>query len=172
MAKRLSSPMSNHISKQNFGGCPLVSLIRERTLSVLTGSFMDGTIAAFVGDPSSAVSMSPQHPVPSSVGASFSAVIERRRSPASATQQRRGDARAPLPLEAAAPAATRQRAVAAVRRPPPLAYSFGDCWGSLALGVVAAALCVGTVALCVATCLQALGSSGVPQLFGPLSWAA
>jgi hypothetical protein len=91
MAKRLSSPMSNHISKQNFGGCPLVSLIRERTLSVLTGSFMDGTIAMFVGDPSSAVSMSPQHPVPSSVGAS-----SRLRSsydgcsPASATQQRRG----------------------------------------------------------------------------------
>jgi hypothetical protein len=53
MANRLSSPMSNHISKRNCGGCSLVSLIRERILSVLAGSFMHGTIAVFVGDPSS-----------------------------------------------------------------------------------------------------------------------
>ena len=87
MAKRLSSPMSNHISKQNFGGCPLVSLIRERTLSVLTGSFMDGTIVVFVGNPSSAVSMSPQHPVPSSV-------IERRLFPGIGDPSESGSRRA------------------------------------------------------------------------------
>jgi hypothetical protein len=38
MANRLSSPMSNHISKRNCGGCSLVSLIRERILSVLAGT--------------------------------------------------------------------------------------------------------------------------------------